>query len=498
MEERRYRILLIEDDKLDQTAFMRMVEQEKLPYDCTIAGSVSEAKSILDSEQFDIIISDYHLGDGTALDTLELVKNTPVVLTTATGDEEVVVKAWKAGAEDYLIKDIKRKYLRAVPVTIENVIKHKKIKEQVQLLSVAIMSTNDSVYITDMESKIIFVNKAFCKTYGYKKEEVVGKDNNILWIGKPESENTRSVFQIAGGTRQVGFYHRRKDGSIFPVSLSRSIIKDANGNEAAVVGVARDIADRVLIEDELRAANQKLQERDQLKSELAVAVLEEMMRPLANLKNIICDAKKGAPGEVSPRLKANLESAEQETNQAERIINDFLDISNINTGRMNLELGELSLRSVVSESVEALSSLAAEKGIELEVFLPDCEFVVNADHNRTIQALSNLIKNSIKSTPSTGHISVRVKDIGDEIVVEVQDDGPSIERNKIDKIFDLFAQVKEPALGLPIAKELVEMHGGHIWAESADGQGNNLCFSLPKAGTQQEIAPVAAALPNLK
>ena len=505
MEERRYKILLIEDDKLDQTAFVRMVKDEKLPYDCTIAGSVSEALSALGSEQFDIVISDYMLGDGTAFDILESVNNTPLVLTTASGDEEVVVKAWKAGAEDYLTKDLERNYLRAMPVTVENVIRHKKIKEQVQLLSGAIMSTDDSVYITDTENKIIFVNKSFCKTYGYKKEEIVGKDSNALWIGKPESENTRSVFQVVRSSRQIGFYHKRKDGSIFPVSLSRSIIKDPNGNKAAVVGVVRDISDRMLVEDELRAANQKLKERDQLKSKLAIAISEQLMTPLADLKNIICDAMKGAPGEISPGLKENLESAEEDIEQARRIVNDFLDISNIDAGGMNLELTELNLGSVVCEVVEALSSLAAEKGIELETLLPDSELVANADHNRIRQVLSNLIENSIRVTPVNGHIRVQVKDVGDELVVEVQDDGPSIEAERIDKIFDRFAQIEELvhwrqeeqlALGLPIAKELVEMHGGRIWAESGEGQGNNFRFTLPKAGTQKEAACISAAYSN--
>jgi len=273
------------------------------------------------------------------------------------------------------------------------------------------------------------------------------------------------------------------------------------------VGVVRDISDRMLVEDELRAANQKLQERDQLKSELAVAVSEELIRPLAALKNVICDAKGGAPGEISPTLKENLESAERDINEAGKIISDFLDISNIDTGRMDLELTELSLRSVVSEIAEVQSSLAAEKGIELETLLPDSELVANADHNRIRQVLSNLIENSIRVTPVNGHIRVQVKDVGDELVVEVQDDGPSIEAERIDKIFDRFAQIEELvhwrqeeelALGLPIAKELVEMHGGRIQAESGEGQGNNFRFTLPKAGTQKEAACISAAYSNPK
>jgi len=114
-----------------------------------------------------------------------------------------------------------------------------------------------------MQGRIIFVNKAFCKTYGYKAEDVVGKNGNILWIGKHQSQNTRSVFQTktVGSSWEVGFYHRRKDDSVFPVSLSRSTIKDSNGNEVAIVGVGRDISERILIEDDLRTENQHLKKR---------------------------------------------------------------------------------------------------------------------------------------------------------------------------------------------------------------------------------------------
>ena len=126
METEKYKILLIEDDKLDQMAFRRMVEDQKLPYDYTIAGSVSEARKILAAERFDIIISDHSLGDGTAFDILGSVKDTPIILVTGVGDEELAVKAWRAGACDYVIKDLGRNYLKTVPVTIENVVRHKK------------------------------------------------------------------------------------------------------------------------------------------------------------------------------------------------------------------------------------------------------------------------------------------------------------------------------------------------------------------------------------
>ena len=255
MEDSRYKILMVEDEELYRKAFTRFVEEEGLQYDCTEAESVSEARSILSSEKFDIVLADYSLGDGTAFDILDLVKDTPIIFITGIGDEKVAVKAWKAGAYDYLIKDFERNYIKAIPITIENAIKHKKAEEQIRLLTGAVMSTDDSVYITDMEGNVIFVNKAFCETYGYEEEEIIGKHSSILSGESPQSADGEDGHQ---DSREADLYHRRKDGGEFPVSLSVSAIRDENGNEFAFVGVARDISERIFIEDKVRTLNLKL------------------------------------------------------------------------------------------------------------------------------------------------------------------------------------------------------------------------------------------------
>jgi len=497
MEETTYKILLIEDDKLDQMAFKRLVEGEKLPYDCTIAKSVSEAKAILGSGTFDVILADYSLGDGTAFDILGLVKGTPIVLVTGAGTEELAVKAWKAGAYDYLIKDVDRNYLKALPITVENALRHKKAKEQVQLLSGAVMSTDDSVYITDMENNIIFVNKAFCETYGYKREEILGKDSNLLWIGKPQSQNTRSVFQIVKNAWEVGFYHKRKDGGVFPVSLSRSVIKDENGNEIALVGVAHDISERMLVEDEFRNANTKLKEQSLQKSELAIVVSEGLKESLTSLRKIVVEATGDKSCEAGGKLKENLERADKKINDIEGVVNNFLDISKIKAGRMELKLSKFDLRQVVSDVVEELKPVAKEKGIKLDSAVPDSQLVINADHDRIARVLSNLVSNSIRIAPAKTHISVQAKDIGKEVQVEVEDDGPSVEKEEVNELFDGPIQVEGQVrsgevgsvVGLHVVKELVEIHGGSIWFENRDEKGNDFCFSLPKSNVQKVLTP---------
>ena len=282
MENIKYKVLLVEDNEIERRAFERFVIKNNIPYDFVITKSVEEGKRELARNKFDIIISDHDIGDGTAIDILNAANDTPVIVVTGAGDEETAIKTWKAGAYDYLVKDIDQNYLKAIPVTVENAINHKIVEDKLQLLSGAIKSTEDSVFITNMHGEIIFVNKAFCKTYGYSEEEIIGQNNSILWIGKNQSENTRSVFQTrtAGGGSEIGFYHKRKDNSIFPVSLSRSIIKDENKKDVAIVGLARDISERLLVEDELRSTSHELQKRIQAQKDFTIHTAEIIQKLL--------------------------------------------------------------------------------------------------------------------------------------------------------------------------------------------------------------------------
>ena len=468
MENTRYKISLIEDNELDQMAFKRFVNNNAIPYDCTISSSVSQAKEVLNTEQFDIITTDHSLGDGTAFDILELAKNTPVIVVTGAGDEETAVKAWKAGAYDYLVKDINQNYLKAIPITVENAIRHNMVEKKLELLSGAVMSTDDSIYITDMQGRIVYVNKAFCKTYGYKEEEIVGQNGNLLWIGKHQSRNTRSVFQTKtlGSGWEVGFYHRRKDESVFPVSLSRSNIKGTKGQDVAIVGVARDITERILTEDELRNESLKLKKKIQIQKEVATIVTEAMQRLLED---------------------GNIETAK-------RVVSDYADITKIDTDKIKLAKQKFDFNSLISQAVEAFLPLSTDKNIELKYFSPPRKLVVNADYDRLAQALINLLSRAIKFSPVNSRVEVRVKDAENMFTIEIQDQGQLLEHNEIhrianrpDLVKDQFQRGREDLiLGLRIAKEFIEMHGGKIWAESSEDNQNILCFTVPKSGVRQE------------
>ncbi len=238
------KILVVEDDLVDRMAFERMVESQGLPYRCRYATSLAEARKILAAESFDVILTDHNLGDGSGLEVLELVADRPVIVITGAGNEETAIRAMRAGAYDYLTKDVDGRYLKVVPVTVDAACRRHASERRARMLQQALTSINDSIYITDREGRFLFVNQTFRDTYGYREEEVLGQPEEILWAdAEAGPELCRPAALPAAGERGECL-HRRADGSELAVLLARSPIVDDDGVAIAAVGAARDISER--------------------------------------------------------------------------------------------------------------------------------------------------------------------------------------------------------------------------------------------------------------
>ena len=459
----RYRVLLVEDDRIDQIVFRRFVRDAGLSYDYAVVGSVSEAQEMLRwSPPFDIVISDYLLGDGTAFDILDLVKEAPVILVTGAGGEETAVRAWKAGAYDYLVKDAHGNYLQALAITVENAIEHRRSKKELELLSGAMMSTEDCIYITDMQGKILFVNSAFCRTYGYTKAQILGKDSSLLWTGGRPDPHTGCVLgmQTAGGGSAVGFYHERQGGGRFPVSLSRSIIKDSNGKDVAVVGIARNLSERLLLMDEFCSEIAGLEAHNGRYKKLTVTLLQTLDSLLAK----------------------------SHVGEALRVIMDFRQILEIEMESIPRERTDLNLALLISQIVDTLRPAAGEKEVTLEALAPETELLVHANGNHAVQALTCIVRSLIYLLPGKSRISIRTTDAEQGITVEIGSDDAIGAIRKIHNAmdgFDSFGGHADPhgglVLGLFAAKRLVELHGGSMGVACRGGPGDRLLLVLPKS-----------------
>ncbi|MEK7868402.1 MAG: HAMP domain-containing sensor histidine kinase, partial [Candidatus Omnitrophota bacterium] len=199
-----------------------------------------------------------------------------------------------------------------------------------------------------------------------------------------------------------------------------------------------------------------------------------------NLDNI----DKGFAGEVQPQQKEILGDIFRVINRLSRLINDLLDLSKIESGKMELNKESLDIVTLAGETVKTFETLAGSKKIGLIKEFPNKRVTVNADKDKLTQVFINLMGNAIKFTDK-GNVVVRIIDLQKEAQVEIQDTGPGIPLDQVDKIFDKFVRVvaekKEgTGLGLPIAKDIIVLHKGRIRVESESGKGSRFIFVIPK------------------
>lgn len=312
-----------------------------------------------------------------------------------------------------------------------------------------------------------------------------------LWGTKVGQKLPDNLYRLALSVRAAGSY------DCIEVECRDRIfaIVFAPIEEADYVNLyARDITEAKNAEAKLIKANQVLKEHDRLKNEFVSTVSHELRTPLCIFKNIVSNAMAGVMGKVSRKLHESLKTADKSIDRLSRIVDDFLDISKMESGVMKLDRAPLRIQSVVSEVANSFQALATAKGVELSTKMCRQKLLVNVDRDRIVQVLTNLIGNAVKFIPSGCHINVTVAGRGDEVEVAVQDNGPGLSKEDMEKIFERFVQAHNlksagehgTGLGLTIAKELVEMHGGRIWVESAPAQGCCFYFTLPKYNPQAD------------
>ncbi|MBF0473590.1 MAG: PAS domain S-box protein [Nitrospirae bacterium] len=503
------RVLLIEDDKIDQMAFSRLVTIEGLKYDYKMVMSVTEAKQVLRVSRFDVIISDYMLGDGTALDIMDLTNGTPLIIITGMGNEEVAILAIRGGAYDYMVKDHERNYLKLLPVSIENAIEHYRAEKRLRLLEEAMMNANDAIIILEAEPtnlpgrRVLFVNEAFSQMTGYENDEIIGKTLNILQgpeTNKVVLEKIRQGFDQRIPTR-AEIINYKKDGSPFWVESNIVPFSNDKGWTVHWVSIQRDITERKLIEEAIQKAKDAAVEASQAKSEFLSTVSHELRTPLTSILGFVSVTKKKFEEIIIPDLKISSKKVEKTVNQVKgnldimycesmrltALINDVLDLAKIEAGSVEWKHETVELSEVFNTASEALSTLFDSKGIYLKSETGRKDFFLTGDRGALIQVATNLLSNALKFT-DTGGVKYKITNVENFIECEVEDTGIGIPSDMLINIFEKFKQIgdtltskpKGTGLGLSISKEIIKHHNGSIWAESILGKGSKFIFRLPK------------------
>jgi signal transduction histidine kinase/CheY-like chemotaxis protein len=238
--------------------------------------------------------------------------------------------------------------------------------------------------------------------------------------------------------------------------------------------------------DELGRRARVLQESNRAKDEFLATLAHELRNPLAPLRTGLQIVKRA--GQLEPVARRTLDTMDRQLTHMVRLIDDLLDISRINSGKIHLEMARISLADVVQTALDLSRPAIDAAGHALRLELPEQPLEVHGDETRLAQAIGNLLNNAAKYTPPGGRIDVRVRPEGASAVVEIQDNGVGIPPHLLERVFQLFTQVEATGtraggglgIGLFLVRSLVEMHGGSVTASSGGAHhGSTFTVRLP-------------------
>jgi PAS domain S-box-containing protein len=366
-------------------------------------------------------------------------------------------------------------------LVFRDVTERKRAEETRALLAAIVESSEDAIVSKTLDGTIRSWNSGAERLFGYTREEAVGK--SITLIVPPEllDEESRILERLERGERidTLETVRVTKQNRRVEVSLTISPVRDSSGRVIGASKIARDNTERKRVEEALREA-------DRRKDEFLALLAHELRNPLAPLRNGL-EVMRLATGDPSAVAQAR-EMMVRQVGHMVRLIDDLLDISRINRGKMELRCSRVLLVDVINSAVETVRPLIDAAGHRLEISLPPEHVILDADLTRLAQVFGNLLTNSSRYTERGGHIWLDAQRRGDVVSVTVRDNGIGIPAESLPRIFDMFSQVDRSierstgglGIGLALVKGLVEMHGGTVTAESAGPKkGTTFTVELP-------------------
>jgi len=376
------------------------------------------------------------------------------------------------------------------------------------------------VWELNRQGKFTFMNKESLRSHGYTANEIFKLTAPDLFAPADKEKVKNNLEYVMNGGSAAGsqeYLAMRKDGGTFPVMIyAAPIVRE--GKNSGLRGITIDITERVSMENELgqkvaelQAANDRLKELDKLKDNFLSTVSHELRTPLTSIKSFAEILL--AYEEDRATQKEFLGIINEEAGRLTRLINDFLDLSKIQAGRMQWTTVAVSIPWVIETAMNANRALINETKLDVALNIAPSLPPVWGDKDRLVQVMTNLLGNAIKFTPGGGNIKVNAvfqkqADRADDgqVLVSVTDSGIGIAPEHHQRIFEKFSQVGDTlkdrprgtGLGLPISREIIEHYGGKIWVESALSKGSTFNFTLPVAVSARNESPEnAVQLPAL-
>ncbi|MCG2704125.1 MAG: cell wall metabolism sensor histidine kinase WalK [Candidatus Omnitrophica bacterium] len=360
--------------------------------------------------------------------------------------------------------------------TEEMVQENRKIKREKQRINSVLRHVAEGLVIIDNDGKVLLLNPAAEELFGVSKENKIGQhileglqEGQMVSLSKDKHQEFE--IELAGSDEKTKKTLR----------ASNAVIESPEGETIGVVSVLSDIT--------------KQKELERMKDTFVSNVTHDLRAPLISIQKSISLILESAKEPLPQEQKQFLEIANNSATRLMALVNDLLDVAKLEAGRVPLEYTHVSLPNVVESVFSTLSVWAGSRGVELKKEgLESLEF--DADEKLLNQVFTNLVGNAIKFTPAGGSVAIKAEKADKEVKISVIDTGCGIPADSLGRIFEKFEQTraipvgnapKGSGLGLAIVKDIVQLHGGKVWAESEVGKGSAFIFMIPQ---QKEVLDI--------
>lgn len=340
-------------------------------------------------------------------------------------------------------------------------------------LSSVLLNMTDGVIATDRKGRVILINEPAAQMLNVSRETVLAQP--IVSLFDLDDVNT---FEDLLEEQESIILDYSTQTEPFILRATFSVIQKETGFVNGLICVLHDITEQEKIDAERR--------------EFVANVSHELRTPLTTMRSYLEALADGAwrDEDIAPNF---LEVTRTETERMIRLVNDLLQLSKLDTTDFKVNLEWVDFVTFYHRIIDRFE-MTKEQNVTFKRNLPEQAIFVEIDEDKMIQVLYNIISNALKYSPEGGQITFSILQTEDKITVSVEDQGMGIPKESIDKIFNRFYRVDKArsrkmggtGLGLAIAMEIVEAHGGEIWAESQEGKGTKISFSLPYESTEED------------